>query len=409
MKIVHISTNYNGGAGKAAFRLHNALLNKGVDSIFVSLGKKPLIDEKGNKTVLLNLESPFFLKVVKKIKKKIGLEHQFSTRIRKLNSKLDCLITSLPISNYHLHKIKEISDADIINLHGVTHILDYKTFFNKVKKPIVWTLHDIYPIAGIFHLRTDEIKNYEVAHKLDEDVFNYKLRAYKKYKKGAIVAPSNWLKNESLKRNVFGELPNYEIPNSIPDVYFTIIDRVCLKTKYGIMSNITTLLFVSSDLNDKNKGLDLLLEALQFLQEDNIHLLIVGSGDQSIFKRYKNTTFGYVSDDVEMANIYNLADLFVIPSRDENLPNVLLESMACGTPVVSFNIGGMAEYIKSGINGELAKELDGKSLAEALKQAVSNRNNYSREDIKASAFLKFNQNIQATEYLEIYNSFYDNK
>lgn len=405
MKIVHICTNYNGGAGKAAFRLHNALLNIGVDSAFVSLGKQSLIDVKGNKTVLLNWEMPFFLKVTRAIKKQIGLEHQFNAKIRKLNSKLDCLITSLPISTLRLHKIKEIREADVINLHGVTHILDYKTFFSKIKKPVVWTLHDINPIAGIFHLRTDEEKNYVVAHTLDKEVLNYKLRAYKKYKDGAIISPSNWLKIESLKRNAFNELPNYEIPNSVPDVYFNAIDRVYLNSQYKIPFNKVTLLFVSSDLNDKNKGCDLLLEALQFLEHDNIHLLIVGGGDQSIFQGYKNTSFGYVADDYEMATIYNLADLFVLPSRDENLPNVLLESMACGTPIISFSVGGMAEYIENGFNGELAKELNGKSLGEAINRAIRNRNNYSRRAIKASACLKFNGVTQATRYLEIYNSF----
>lgn len=406
MKIVHICTNYNGGAGKAAFRLHNALLNIGVDSVFASLGKQSLIDAKGNKTILLSWRMPFFLKIIRKIKKKLGLEHKFINRIRKLNPKLDCLITSLPISNLRLHKIKEIRDADIINLHGVAHILDYKIFFSKVQKPIVWTLHDIYPIAGIFHLRTDEIKNYAVAHDLDKEVFNYKLMAYKKYKEGVIIAPSHWLYEESITREVFQELAHYEIPNSIPEIYFNTLDRTRIKEKFKIPSDAVTLLFVSSDLSDKNKGFDLLLEALQFLEEDNIHLLIVGGGDQSIFQGYKNTTFGYVSDDFEMATIFNLANLFVIPSRDENLPNVLLESMACGTPVVSYNLGGMAEHIQNGINGELANEINGKTLGKALNRAVRNINNYSREDIKAKAFLKFNGDIQATRYLEIYNSFY---
>ena len=405
MKVVHICTNYSGGAGKAAFRLHNALLNKGVDSAFVSLGKQSLIDGKGNKTILLNWKTPFFFKVIRKIKKKLGVEHPFNTKIRKLNSKLDCLITSLPISTLRLHKIKEIRDADIVNLHGVTHILDYKTFFSKIKKPVVWTLHDINPIAGIFHLRTDEAKNDSIAHNLDKEVLNYKLKAYKKYKEGVIVAPSLWLSDESIKRNVFRELSKYEIPNSVPDVYFNTIDRISLKERNEIVSNAVTLLFVSSDLSDQNKGFDLLLEALQFLEGDNIHLLVVGGGDQSLFQRYKNTSFGYVSDDVEMANIYNLADLFVLPSRDENLPNVLLESLACGTPVVSFKVGGMLQYVQEGFNGELAKELDGKSLGEAINKAIKNRSNYSREFIKADAFLKFNGNLQATKYLAIYNSF----
>ena len=165
-------------------------------------------------------------------------------------------------------------------------------------------------------------------------------------------------------------------------------------------------MFVSSDLSDKNKGFDLLLAALQLIEEAAIHLLIVGGGDQSVFQEYKNTAFGYVSEDAEMTSIYNLADIFVIPSRDENLPNVLLESLACGTPVVSFKIGGMVQYIQEGVNGELAKEVGSKSLGETLNKAIKNKNNYSRVDIKANALLNFKKNKQAAKYLEIYNSFY---
>ncbi|HEY6142820.1 MAG TPA: glycosyltransferase [Flavobacterium sp.] len=406
MKIVHVCTNYNGGAGKAAFRLHNALLNIGVDSTFVSLGKEPLTDDRGRKTVLLSWKTSFFLKIVRKIKKKLGIEHQFISSIRKLNSKLDCLITSLPISNLRLHKIKEIRDADIINLHGVTHILDYKSFFSKVQKPIVWTLHDIYPIAGIFHLKTDEMKNYTLAYDLDLEVFKYKLRAYKKYKKGGVISPSHWLKEESINRKVFTELSNYEIPNSVPNIYFdeNEVDNASLRERYKISFGSVTLLFVSSDLSDKNKGVDLLLEALVLLKDFDIHLLIVGGGNQSLFDGYKKTTFGYVSDDAEMATIYNIADVFVLPSRDENLPNVLLESLACGTPVVSFKVGGMVQYIQEGVNGELANSLDGDSLAEAIIKAINNKRSYSRSLIKSKSFLKFNSNKQAQAYVEVYKS-----
>ncbi|NIJ45426.1 glycosyltransferase involved in cell wall biosynthesis [Wenyingzhuangia heitensis] len=407
MKVVQICTNYKGGAGKAAFRLHNALLKNGVDSVFISLGKVPLIDIKGNKSILINTSTSLFRRVVHRIKKKLKLEHRFILELRSINPNLECLLTSLPFSKIKLHIIKEIKNADIVNIHGVTHILDYKFFFNKIKAPIVWTLHDINPIAGLFHLRTDEENNKIVANSLNEKVIDYKKSIYNNIKNGAIITPSNWLYKESIKRNMFKWFFYYEIANSIPSSYFKTKDRNVLRERHNIASNIITLLFVSSDLKDKNKGFDLLLEALECIKKDNIQLLIVGDGDVSVFNKYQILNFGYISKDEEMINIFNMADIFILPSRDENLPNVLLESLACGTPVVSFNIGGMPQYIKIGINGEIASEMTGESLGEAISLSIKNKNNYSRELIKDFACSNFNENKQATEYIKIYNQLSD--
>lgn len=403
MKVVHICTNYKGGAGKAAFRLHNALLKKGIDSVFVSLGNSPLIDIKGNKSVLISTKQTLFKIIIKKIKKKLVIEHSFVSGLKSVKYKLVCMLTSLPLSEIKLHTIDEIKNADIINLHGVTHILNYKTFFNKIKVPIVWTLHDINPIAGIFHLRTDEDKNKNIAKHLDKKVSDYKLQIYNRIKKGAIVAPSKWLYDESVKRQMFKNLFHHEIANIVPSSYFKNLDRNTLRKKQNILPNIITLLFVSSDLNDKNKGGDLLLEALKYIKKENIQLLIVGQGDDTIFNEYQTTNFGYISNDKDMINIFNMADIFILPSRDENLPNVLLESFACGTPVVSFDVGGMSQYIKTGVNGEIAKEITGDSLGKAINLSIKNINSYSRKSIKEYALANFNEDNQANKYINVYN------
>lgn len=405
MKIVHISTNYRGGAGIAAFRLHNALLNKGIDSTFVSLGNKSLTDIKGNKTILIALKNILLEKIVHRLKKQTGFDNRFSLGLKKINPQLTYTAVSLPISRYKLHKIKEIQEADIINLHGIAHILDYKSFFKKIQKPIVWTLHDINPIAGIFHLRTDERFNLKVSAEFNNQIIEYKKKCYSNINKLAIVSPSQWLYEESIKRDVFKIKENYVIPNMLPDYYFKDIDTVVLQNQYKAASNKVNILFVIGDINDKNKGFDVLIETFGYLKKEDIRLLIIGNGYVDQFEDFEKIVFGHIDNEKMMIDIYNLADLLVIPSMDENLPNVLLEALSSGTPVVSFKIGGMVEYLKPGINGELADDLNSEALSKALKRAIQNLNQYSKNNIREEAYISFSENKNVVKYISVYNSF----
>jgi len=405
MKIVHISTNYRGGAGIAAFRLHNALLNKGIDSTFVSLGDESLTDIKGNKTILISLKNIFLEKIFHRFKKETGLDNRFSLELKKINPQLTYTTVSLPISRYKLHKIKEIQEADIINLHGIAHILNYKSFFKKIQKPIVWTLHDINPIAGIFHLRTDESFNFVVSAELNNQIIEYKKKCYSNISKIAIVSPSQWLYEESIKRKVFKIKENYVIPNMLPDYYFKDIDTFDLKNQYKVTSDKVNILFVIGDVHDKNKGFDVLIEAFNYFKKEDIRLLIVGNGCIDKFEDFEKIMFGHINNEKMMIDIYNLADLLVIPSMDENLPNVLIEALSTGTPVVSFKIGGMVEYLEPGINGELADDLNSEALSKALKKAIQNLNQYSKNSIKEQAIMSFSENENVVKYISVYNSF----
>ncbi|AWI25656.1 glycosyltransferase [Flavobacterium pallidum] len=408
MKVVHICTNYKGGAGKAAFRMHNALLAANIDSVFMSFGEKPLTDINGNHTILLNPHHTLWTRLVSKIRKKSGWYHPFEKQLRSLRHELEYTMVSLPVKGISLNHIKEIKEADIIHLHAVQNLIDYGRFFKNLKKPLAWTLHDINPIAGMFHLRTDEAHNRLKAGILDEEVRRYKSGILRDLQNAAIVAPSQWLCDEVEKRNVFGSISLYEIPNAVPEIYFRRQDRTRLKQQYKLNQSHTHILYVVSDFADKNKGLDLLINALQSIDTSDICLLLVGSGDRAVFETFRFFDFGYINDDEEMANIYNLADIFVLPSRDENLPNVLLESLACGTPVVSFPVGGMQQYIKNGINGETAEEISGSALAKALTKAVQNIHLFQREAIKRQAHVNFNTEKHAESYINVYKKLQEN-
>jgi len=404
MKIIHISTNYTGGAGKAAFRLHNALLRKGIDSKFLSLGDTPLTDCLGNQTSLINTDISVFNKLKLKFRNAFLHQDGFKASLEEIRSKLECNLVSLPISNYLLSDLSQIKNADIINLHGVQHLLDYTTFFEKAQQPIVWTLHDINPISGLFHLRTDEVKNKEIANELNQKVLNYKKKCYKKINNGAIITPSKWLRNEAINRNVFDKWEHYQIPNLVAEAYYSLRNSSTAEAKET--SKKITLLFISSDIKDTNKGVDLFLQSLNYFDASKIKLHIVGKGNFDFNSDFETVHFGYVADDESMIAIYKQSDILILPSRDENLPNVLLESLFCGTPVVSFKVGGMQEYIIEGFNGELAEEMSGESLSFAIKKAIKNSGNYSREAIISNANDEFNEDKLVAEYCSIYQKLY---
>ncbi|WP_219909604.1 glycosyltransferase [Flavobacterium magnum] len=370
----------------------------------MSFGDVPLLDVCNKPTTLISPNATFLTKVISKVRKKLQLFPYFEKKLKAIQSELEYNMVSLPLSEYDLFGIPEIAQSDIVHLHAVHGILDYKRFFSKLNKPLVWTLHDINPVSGIFHLRNDEVLNREKAGVLNEQVLKFKSLAYKLIKHGAVVAPSNWLYREAITRDVFCNVAYYEIPNAVPEMYFTKFAVNTLMRQYGIKNSESKLLFAISDFRDKNKGIDLLIEAVRFVKNEHLRLLIVGNGDRSLFANYNCIDFGYVENDAEMANIYNLADIVILPSRDENLPNVLLESLSCGTPVVSFKVGGMEQYITNGFNGEMAEEITGPSLGKALQTAITSKHLYNRDHIRQAAYDCFSSHGPSEKYKNVYRS-----
>lgn len=405
MKVLHITSSSKGGAGIAALRLHEALCTEGVSSGYLSMNLTLNFNNEIAADDFFKYKKP---SVFKKIRAKFQKYFPFTRgqkAVRQFNGikeKLECEMATLPLSNYQLDKHPLVQEADIINLHWIGGILDYLLFFKKCQKPIVWTLHDMNPFQGLFHYKNDELRNSRIVGSFDSEMKELKRKAIQSIKNGTIVSPSKWLLEEAKKSKVFGGFYEVCITNSIDLNRFKLQDKEMLRKERGIKSDEFVILFVSDSLKNYRKGFDLLTEALLNLNDIKVTVLAIGKGEIPDIGDFKIISLGEIKSPLEMARCYSTADVFILPSREDNLPNVMLESFACGTPVIGFPIGGIAEHVKENLTGILTNERSGLSLAEAIGKFHQTRKNYTNLVIRKYTEENFGFKRQADSYISLY-------
>lgn len=403
LKVVHISTYLGGGAGRAAFRLHESLLNRpGIQSTFI--------------TPVTNLRQPN-PNIIGVNSKKPGIFHKISNRLGLplLNSQKNFRCTqdlkgsfeifSMPTSDYALENINAIEDADIINLHWIANFLNFPTFFKRYNnKPIVWTLHDMNPFMGGFHYKNDFLNNPDY-HALETQFRELKSHFSRKIQNLSIITPSQWLMDEAINSNHYSSDINCSvIPYSLNLEKFKPINKKESKIKLNIDPEIPCILIIAEYLNNHRKGFDLLVDALKKIKTKQFQLLTIGNNKLNIEGNFQLIELGSISNDELLVEAYSAADLFILPSREDNLPNVMLEAFACGTPVLSFKTGGMMEWIIPGFNGIFADSNDAKGLKNSIEAFIGSENNFDQQQIREFAIRNFSADLQADKYLEVYYS-----
>ncbi|MDZ4716882.1 MAG: glycosyltransferase, partial [Roseiflexaceae bacterium] len=182
-----------------------------------------------------------------------------------------------------------------------------------------------------------------------------------------IVALSNWIAKEARRSTLFGHIPISVIPNGIDATVFAPADRNMARNALAIPPDARVVMFSAGSIENRRKGLPQLIEALNGLsQHDDIILLSLGGGKPALNGPLRHIHLGHVENDKQIAQAYRAADLFVIPSLQENLPNTALEAMSCGTPVVGFDAGGIPDLVRPGITGLLAPVGDIGALRTAI-------------------------------------------
>lgn len=402
IKSAIVSVASTGGAGSAAYRLHTALSKYSqVQSSFVSqVTMATDIIDKHSYVV-----SPEQYSYSYRLKSKLGLDtNSINNKRHKIIDNCDCEIATLPDTNYRIDKFEVLDQMDIINLHWVADFLDYPSFFRKVSKPIVWTIHDMNPFSGIFHYEGDQLYNKIIANNLDKRVLNEKIRAIHCSRNLHIVSPSNWLKEKSENSLAFRKYPHYVIPNGLNMNDYPLLSATGSKSKYDLNNGRKTLLFVAHDMKVRRKGFDLLFAAIKLLDSTEYNLITVG-GDKIPFNNdITHVHFDRIYDSTQLNELYSAADLTILPSREDNLPNVMLESFSNGVPVIAFANGGMSEHIITGENGILLTEISESSLAKSLIQFFNHQYTFDRVAIQEYAIKHFSAQKQAQAYSNLYQS-----
>ncbi len=421
LKVVHLCTLDFGGAGRAAYRLHKGLQMIGVDSTFIVLDKR-----SGDPSVKVipdyELSSATYCDSMESYNSKrmqFIWKHWFEM-LEKYKDRPEGLdIFSDTASDVKLNFIKEILEADVINLHWIAGMVNYDDLPKWFKgKKIVWTLHDMNAFTGGCHYSSGCNKYFSSCEacpqlgstRMDDlanNIFNRKKTAYKNLELN-IVTPSKWLGKEAEHSSLLSKFPIEVIPYGLPLDIYKPLKKSAAKKMANIEENKKVILYGAESLQNKRKGLKHLLEALDLLNKKNLNDVLVltfGSGinpfPEKSYYQYKN--LGPISDQKILSAIYSIADVFVIPSLEDNLPNTVLESLASGTPIVAYNVGGIPDMISHLKTGYIAKSRDVNDLANGIYWALT-INNY--DDIsnlcRKTAEENYGLNVQAYKYLNKY-------
>ena len=384
MKIVHLSTrDIAGGAARAAFRLHSQMLKSGIDSSMFVLTKERHGD-KTIKTVSLcstKIYSLFRGAINQLFKRKVCGDTQF--------------LFSTDLIGVNVAKNKVIRSADVICMHWMnTNFVTVSQIGSilKLGKPVIWVLHDMWAMTGGCHYSFDCNKYVlgncklcpELERKFGKQVASYfyrkKIRAYGQAENLIIVTPSKWLGECAQRSKILGNHSINVIPNVLDRTIFRKVDKNSARQLLGIDTKAKLVLFVAeSGSNNPYKGWAYLQKALEKIVSQEvdsvIQALILGcDNDETITASasYKIHFAGRLFDEYSLSLVYNAADLFVTPSLADNLPNTVLESLSCGTPVVAFDVGGISDLIQHKKNGYLASYKDADDLAIGMNYVLSN-------------------------------------
>ena len=418
MRILFVSTrDLGGGAALAAYRLAVALQKQGHE---VRMLVQTKTSEDDFVVAYDSLISPqIFMKIIRKIKNKWYSWLTLSNSKKRTLESYEKNPYDIHLGNVYIYKnLKEVlkqEQYDVLHLHWVDAFVRPSDLL-KIQKPIIWTLHDCtYFTGGCPHpfgckgyinrcdLTTDcEMVGVKWMQCCIKQNVAQKQKLYGKREEIHFVAPSHWMAQKMRESALLRDMKISVIPNCIDTNLFTKMEKPIAKQELGLSMHKRYIAYGAMNaLVDKNKGYDLLQKAISGIDIPDIELLIFGAtGDQSLDFGLPVTYMGNV-DNRNMPFLYNAVDVMLVPSRFENLPNVILEAMACGTPVTAFAQGGCVELINHKQDGYLAQPYDTDDYRTGILWCLVNSRKCSQKAIE-----KVNQNnsmsIIAQRYMHVY-------
>lgn len=414
MRVLIVNTSERtGGAAVAANRLMDALNNNGVKT-------KMLVRDKESDDITV-----------------VGLKGKWRQRFHflwerwcvfvHLHFKKEGLFEiDLANSGTDITRLPEFKEADVIHLAWINQgFLSLNSIRKILKsgKPVVWTMHDLWPATGICHA-TLGCKAYQgVCHNcqylpgngsdkdLSTKIFNRKRKLY--YDSGIhFVSCSKWLGDQARKSTLLTGLQVMTIPNPIDTHVFYPKDKKQARLHSTLPVDKRVILFVSQRVTLERKGIgyftkaiDKLVELYPEMKNDTVIAILGGHADEVVSQlSLPSIPLGYIDNERQIVDIYNSADVFVMPSLDENLPNTIMESMACGVPSVAFKVGGIPEMIEHQKNGYLAKYKDADDLAAGIHWVLdeADRESLSKQCVQ-KVMSNYSQRSVAMKYIEVYN------
>jgi len=387
MRILHCNTlEKRGGAARSARRIVECLNENGVEAKYYYLFK----DEQESKSFIPKIDAiP-----------------------RLLFSRRKGIPFSTSIFSFGNRRVVEKYNPDIVHLHyinmGLFSIKDIGSF----NVPVVWTLHDSWAFTGGCHL-PEGCENYTLECKncpalgLDKNIklSSYILSLKEKHWKDkdiTLVCPSNWIAQKAKRGHLFDKKKIIVIPNPIDTDVFKPRDKEKARKKFNLEQEKKYILFGAiNPTGDKNKGFKYLKKALSRLNLKNTELLLLGT-EEEVESKIPVKSMGYIDNDEDLSYLYSAADICINSSLSENLPNVLIESLSCGTPCVGFDTGGIPEIIDRQEFGKVVERYNTERLARAIEDILNKKHIYNREMMNNEVKEKYGYKVIAQRYTNLY-------
>jgi glycosyltransferase involved in cell wall biosynthesis len=413
VKITHVSTfDLLGGAARAAYRLHSCLCQLGYQSRFFAqykTSKDPTVTQ-------------FTASAKPQVRLRRGLKRRYLALSQRAIGSLspDSTFFNDDRSQHNGDALTQLPESDVLNLHWVAGFIDYREFFQQLPPglKVVWTMHDMNPFTGGCHydagcqryrqkcgmcpqLRSTSPKDFSA------QVWSRKMKAFSTSAAECmhLVAPSRWLAGEARQSTLFSEFKVSVIPNGIDTDLFQPRDKRQAKEQLKIPQESSVVLFVAETISGQRKGFSLLAEALRSLKDTpHLYFLAVGHGASSVDLGPRIITLDYIEDENRLSLAYCAADVFVVPSLQDNLPNTALEALSCGVPTVAFDVGGLRDIIREGQTGHLVPASDVHALRTAIAGLLENNEQRAMMagECRRRALAEYRLDIQASRYAALY-------
>jgi len=413
LKVVHICAEIApGGAAHSTLNLHHGLLDLGIESWILTGASRGIVK---NCVALPDTN------IEKESIQCLAEDLVWGNRTQLSNSHFSLDLSGRSIVNHPL-----IADADVVNLHWVA---DFLSSFNiaelaSLRKPVVWTLHDMRPLTGGCHFSAgcaryqDECGN---CPQLQYDYLNFTKRSLGAMSEAAsllqpfFVAPSNWMLQNIRNSRVSRELDSTCIAYGLETNLFQPGNLEEARKELGLTHSGKYILLASHSMIEKRKGAMQAIEVLEQLKTDPLLNDLIQSGDLRLLccgrksedfmpQGWEIDHVGYVTSS-NMAHVYQAANIMLFTSTDDNLPNVLLEAMACGLPIVGHAVGGALELLGGDYAGDclfqIGDYLNGAQLMSKLLKdqgKIYQIENYFVQKIRDNYTLR----QQAESYQQLY-------
>ncbi|MCD4680448.1 MAG: glycosyltransferase family 4 protein [Bacteroidales bacterium] len=401
MKILLLNTYDNkGGAARASYRIAKSINGLGEDLRFIVRKK--------------NLPDTFIYSANEKFS---GIKPYLDYLPTFLFTRKRLPFFSAFVKDNLLNVVADFK-PDVIHLNWISEGFVKIETLAKFGIPIVWTLHDSWPFTGGCHIPKDCVKYKTeceycqyLSPKFKSDLsslnFKRKLRTYNKIENLHIVTPSKWLADEVRSSSLLSKFPVEIIPNCIDNEFYYPVDKQIAKNNMSLDPGKKTVVFGGiNSTKDKNKGFELLIDALKYLNKNDLEIVVFGNDKTKIeyLDSIKIIFLGKINDDSMLRKIYSAGDVTVVPSLMEVFGQVITESMSCGTPVVAFNKTGPAEIIDHKKSGYLAEAFDPKDLSDGINWVLEDQQRWNElsENAASHVIKNYSSHVIATKYIDLY-------